>query len=259
MSYSKILYSVQERICTITMHRPEKRNALDDIVIQELTSAIVAASKDTAVKVIVLTGHNSIFCAGADLEYLQKLSHYDFNQNSDDSKSLMRLFQLMYTLRKPIIAKVNGPAIAGGCGLATVCDIIIASSAATFGYTEVKIGFIPAIVLPFLVKRIGEAKARELVLTGNILSAHQALSIGLVNEVVDADTLDTRVTEISQALCNGSSNSSMGLIKEMLSTIGSMNINDALEFASNMNAVVRMSEDCKKGISAFINKEKNIW
>ena len=134
MSFSRLSYSIERRICRISLSRPEKRNALDDLLVNELTRAFLDASKDSEVKVIVLTGEGKAFCAGADLDYLQKLSTYDFNQNLEDSKNLMRLFHLIYTMRKPVIAKVNGAAIAGGCGLATVCDIVVASEESTFGY-----------------------------------------------------------------------------------------------------------------------------
>ena len=193
MNFSRLSYSVESRICSIVLTRPEKRNALDDLLVSELTQALLAASKESEVKVVVLSGEGKAFCAGADLEYLQKLSGYDFNKNLEDSKNLMRLFHLLYTMRKPVIASVNGAAIAGGCGLASACDIVIASDQATFGYSEVSLGFIPAVVLTFLVRRIGEGRARELVLVGRILAAQEAQVLGLVNEVVPASQLDSKV------------------------------------------------------------------
>ena len=259
MNFSRLSFSVDQRICTITLTRPEKRNALDDILVQELTQAFLDASKDGEVKVIVLAGEGRAFCAGADLEYLKKLSGFDFGQNLEDSKSLMRLFHLIYTMRKPVIAKVDGAALAGGCGLATVCDFVVASETSSFGYTEATIGFIPAIVLTFLVRRIGEGRARELALSGRILDAKQAHGMGLVSEVVSSGQLDARVKEIADALCVGSSASSMGLIKEMFSKMDGMNVSDLLEYAANMNAAMRMADDCKKGIAAFLNKEKIQW
>ncbi len=259
MNYTRLLYSVEERICTITLNRPEKRNALDDEFIQELSRAFVSASKDTAIKVIVLEANGSAFCAGADLDYLQKMSSFNFEENLEDSKNLMRLFQTMYSMRKPIIAKVHGPAIAGGCGLATVCDIVVASEEAAFGYTEVKIGFIPAVVLTFLVRRIGEGKARSLLLRGDIISAQQAKELGLVNEIVPAAKLSEEVNAIADSLCKNSSLLSMGLIKEMFANMDGKTLSDMLEYAANINAVTRMSEDCRKGIAAFLSKEKIHW
>ncbi len=259
MNYTRLLYSVEERICSIILNRPEKRNALDDQLIQELSHAFISASKDTAVKVVILGANGNAFCAGADLDYLQKMSSFNFEENLEDSKNLMRLFQTMYSMRKPIIAKVHGPAVAGGCGLATVCDIIVASEEASFGYTEVKIGFIPAIVLTFLVRRIGEGKARNLFLRGTIISARQAQELGLVNDVVPSANLSQEVHSIAESLCRDSSLISMGLIKEMFANMDGKTLGDMLGYAANVNAVTRMSEDCRKGIAAFLNKEKIEW
>ncbi|MGA7159377.1 MAG: enoyl-CoA hydratase-related protein [Bacteroidota bacterium] len=259
MSFSRLSYLVEQRVCHISLSRPEKRNALDDILVSELTRAFLDAAKDSEVKVIVLAGEGKAFCAGADLDYLQKLSAYDFNQNLEDSKNLARLFHLVYTMRKPVIAKVNGAAIAGGCGLATVCDIIVASEESMFGYTEVSIGFIPAIVLTFLVRRIGEGRARELALTGTILGAKEAYALGIVNEVVPSSRLDVRVKELAESLCINGSASSMGLIKEMFSKMDGLNFSDLLDYAANMNAAMRMSDDCKKGVASFLKKEKLKW
>ena len=259
MNFSRLSYRVDRRICTITLSRPEKRNAIDDLLVNELTQALLNASKDGDIKVIVLAAQGKAFCAGADLDYLQKLSTYDFHQNLEDSKSLMRLFYLIYTMRKPVIAKVQGAAVAGGCGLATVCDIVVASEDATFGYSEVTIGFLPAIVLTFLIRRIGEGRARELVLTGKMVTANDALKYGLVNEVLPSSRLDERVGELAESLCANGSSSSMGLVKEMFSKMDGLNFGDMLDYASNMNAAMRMTEDCKKGMAAFLKKEKIRW
>lgn len=259
MNFSCLSYTVERRICFITLSRPEKRNAVDDILVRELTDAFLAASKESGVKVVVLGGEGKAFCAGADLEYLRKLSSFDFSQNLQDSKNLMRLFLLIYTMRKPVIAKVHGAALAGGCGLAAVCDFVVASESAKFGFTEVQIGFIPAIVLTFLVRRIGEGRARELALSGRILEPREAQLLGLVTEVVPSERLDARVEELAEGLCNNSSSSSMGLIKEMFSKMDGLNLNDLLEYAANLNAAMRMSDDCKWGIAAFLNKERIHW
>ena len=211
-------------------------------------------------KVVVLTGSEKAFCAGADLEYLQKLSTFSLAENQEDSRKLMKLFQLIYEMRKPIIAKVNGPAIAGGCGLATVCDFVLASREhAVFGYSEVKIGFIPALVLVFLSRRIGEGRARELVLSGQNIDAAKAKEIGLVTEVVDDGQLSKYTKGFAQEIVASNSSSSMALTKEMFTTIGNMNFVQALDYAANMNAMTRMTEDCKKGIAAFLKKESIQW
>lgn len=260
MDFTRIKYSVDQRVGTIVLSRPEKHNALDDAMVAELSSSFNLAQKDSTVKVIILKAEGESFCSGADLAYLQRMSKFDFNQNQQDSANLMKLFLQIYTLRKPVIALVHGPALAGGCGLATVCDIVVAArETATFGYTEVRIGFIPAIVMLFLVRRVGEAKARELTLRGNILTADEAMRIGLVNEIVPAIELNTAGMKLAAELVQKNSASSMGLVKELLARVHGMSTNDALDYAANLNALTRMTDDCKKGIESFLKKEPIKW
>jgi methylglutaconyl-CoA hydratase len=258
--YTRIKYEVDHRICTITLSRPEKHNALDDLMVAELTSAFQGAQRDSDVKVIMLKGEGESFCSGADLDYLLRMSRYDFNQNQEDSNTLMRLFLFIYTQRKPVIAVVQGKALAGGCGLATVCDIVVASKETSqFGYTEAKLGFIPAIVMFFLVRRVGEGRARELALRGNIISAEEAFRIGLVNYVVPETEIEHYSQNLASEIVKNCSASSLGLIKELLSRIHGMSVNDALNYASNLNALTRMTDDCKKGVESFLKKEPMKW
>jgi methylglutaconyl-CoA hydratase len=251
---------LRDRRAWITLNRPEKRNALDDQMVRELTTAIMAASRDATVKVVLLTGSGSAFCAGADLDYLQRVAAFDLEENRIDSGNLANLFRLIYELRKPVIALVNGPAIAGGCGLATVCDFVIASNEkAKFGYTEAKIGFIPAVVMIFLIKRVGEGHARELLLRGHLITAKEAREIGLITMAVSHDDLVNKAKELSEELISQNSGTSMGLTKEMLSKLHGMNLVEALDFAANMNAAARMTADCKQGMADFLKKEKTSW
>ena len=260
MDFTRIKYQIEKRICSITLSRPEKHNALDDRMITEMSSAFLAAQKDSEVKVVLLKAEGESFCSGADLAYLQQIAQYDFQQNQQDSNNLMKLFQQIYTLRKPVIALVHGAALAGGCGLATVCDIVLASrETAKFGYTEVKIGFIPAIVMVFLVRRIGEARARELTLRGNIIKAEEAYQMGLVNHVVGETELEEAGQRLAEDITKNCSGASMGLIKELLARIHGMSTSDALDYASNLNALTRMTEDCKRGVEAFLKKEPIKW
>jgi len=229
-------------------------------MVSELSAAFQSAQRDDSAKVIILRADGESFSAGADLAYLQKVSKYDFDQNQKDSSSLMKLFLQIYTQRKPVIALVQGNALAGGCGLATVCDIIIAArETARFGYTEARIGFIPAIVMVFLIRRVGEARARELSLRANLLTADEASVIGLVNMVVPAVQIDAAGEKLANELITNCSGSSMGLIKELIARIGGMSMNDALEYAANLNALTRMTDDCKKGIESFLRKEPVRW
>lgn len=257
MQFERLKYSVGDRKARITLNRPEKRNALDDVMVKELTAAFSQAGKDQSVKVVVLAGAGPAFCAGADLEYLQRLSKFDLEENRADSQQLAHLFRVIYELRKPVVAVVNGPALAGGCGLATVCDFVIASEEkAKFGYTEVRIGFIPAVVMIFLIKRVGEARARELILRGNIISATEAKEMGLINIVIPERELESAADTLCTELIEQNSATAMGLCKEMLSKLQGMNLMDSLDFAANMNAAARMTPDCKQGISSFLKKEK---
>ncbi|RPH30612.1 enoyl-CoA hydratase/isomerase family protein [bacterium] len=260
MEYSRISYKVEGRKAVITLKRPEKRNAMDDVMVNELTLIFGAAGRDPEVKALLLQAAGPAFCSGADLEYLSRIAKFDLEENRMDSFRLANLFRTIYELRKPVVALVNGPALAGGCGLASVCDFVIASEErAQFGYTEAHIGFVPAIVLFFLIKRVGEGRARELVLRGNILSAVEAKEIGLVSLVVPEKELQPAGTRLLEELLTENSLTSMTLCKELLSKLHGMNLADALDFAANMNAAARMTPECKQGIAAFLNKQPLKW
>ena len=260
MDFTRISYASGERRATVTLRRPDKRNALDEVMVQELTAAFTAAGRDPHVKVIVLGAEGPAFCAGADLEYLQRIASYDLEAHRTDSRRLAALYRLIYELRKPVIAVVQGPALAGGCGLASVCDFIVASREhARFGYTEVHIGFIPAVVMVFLVKRVGEGRARDLVLRGAVFDAEEARGAGLASLVVPEKSLAGAVDGLVSELLTENSAASMGLCKEMLAKLHGMNFLDAIDFAANMNAAARMTSDCKRGIEAFLAKEKITW
>lgn len=254
-----VLYEVKDRVGYITLNRPEKRNALSFEFVQEIKNAFIVAERDEHCKVIVLKANGEAFCAGADLAYLQQLQENSFEENLADSQHLMQLFQHMYYSKKVIIAEVNGPAIAGGSGLAAVCDFCFAAPESSFGYTEVKIGFVPAIVMVFLVRKVTEKVARQLLLTGDVFSADKALEHGLINEIIPAENLSETVTKFAQKLCRQNSAQSMGLVKEMLGTVQQLTLDEGLQYAASMNANARATDDCKKGIAAFLNKEKITW
>lgn len=254
-----IEYAVRERIGYITLNRAEKRNALSFELVSELKTAFLLAEDDEGVKVIVLKANGDSFCAGADLEYLQQLQKFSFEQNVADSMHLKELFLLIYQLKKIVIAQVQGHAVAGGCGLATVCDFVYAVPEAKFGYTEVRIGFIPAIVTVFLLRRIGEGKAKQLLLSGSLITANQAKEMNLINEVVPPDQLSKTVEHFAKELIVSNSGNSMGITKELIAKIQSLPLDGALAYAAEMNARVRESDDCRRGIQAFLNREKMKW
>ena len=252
-------YSVKDRIGFITLNRPEKRNALSFELVEELKINFARAEGDDGVKVIVLRANGETFCAGADLSYLQKLQNFSREENLEDSRLLKDLFYKIYTLNKVVIAQVQGHALAGGCGLATVCDFVYAVPEAKFGYTEVKIGFIPAIVMVFLIRKIGEQKSKLLLLSGELVSDESAVQFGLVNKIVNKEKLETAVIDFALRLIKNNSGQSMGLTKRMIGEVQSMKLEDALQYAAERNVEARASDDCKKGIQAFLNKEDLIW
>lgn len=252
-------YSVKDRIGFITLNRPEKRNALSFELIAELKNAFNQADNDERVKVIVLKANGEAFCAGADLEGLQKLQNYSKEENLADSRHLKELFYKMYTLNKVVIAQVQGHALAGGCGLATVCDFVYAVPEAKFGYTEVKIGFVPAIVMVFLIRKIGEHRAKHLLLSAELISGESAIQFGLVNKIVEREKLESAVIEFANKLIKNNSGQSMGLTKRMIGEVQSMKLEDALAYAAEKNAEARASDDCRKGIKAFLDKKDLIW
>lgn len=254
-----INYYTENRIGYITLNRPEKRNALNYEVISELKEVFDLAEGDDDCKVIVLKANGDVFCAGADLGYMQTLQENSYEENLNDSTHLAHLFYQIYTLRKVVIAQVQGPAIAGGCGLATVCDMIFASPEATFGYTEVKIGFIPAIVSVFLLRKIGETHTKQLLLSGDLISAVQARDIGLLTYVVPAEELDEQVFAFARKICQQNSLQSMELTKDLIAHIQDMDLQRGLSYAAERNAYARETLDCRQGIASFLNKEKIVW
>lgn len=254
-----VSFHTQNQIGYITLNRPEKRNALNSEMVTELKEAFKQASDDDSCKVIVLKAEGAAFSAGADLAYLQQLQENSYEENYADSSHLKGLFEQIYWHDKVVIAQVEGHAIAGGCGLATVCDFVFSVPEASFGYTEVKIGFIPAIVMFFLLRKVDEKTAKELLLTGKLFSAEKALNYGLLNEVVAADAMEEHVNKFAGKLVTQCSGQSLRITKLMIAEIQSMEGKEALDYAAQMNAKARGNEDCKKGISAFLQKEKIDW
>ncbi len=254
-----VLYEVESRIALLTLNRAEKRNALNPELIIELTEALNKAKNDKQVKIVIIKNSGTVFSGGADLSHLQKLQNYTYEENLADSLLLKNLFQQIYIHPKIIIAQVEGDAIAGGCGLVTVCDFAFADTESKFGYPEVKIGFVPAIVMIFLIHKIGETKAKELLLTGKLISATEAVSIGLINSVFSKNEISNKVVEFATAICNKVASHSLSITKEMIGKVQELSFENALDYAAEMNARTRSSAECKKGIKAFLNKEPINW
>ncbi|MCX2478076.1 enoyl-CoA hydratase-related protein [Pedobacter sp. MC2016-15] len=254
-----VLYTVSNRIATISLNRPEKRNAFNPELVSSLTAALLQASDDEEVKVIILKAEGNTFSAGADLEYLQQLQQNSHEDNVRDSENLKTLFTTIYYLPKVVIAQVEGHAIAGGCGLATVCDITFAIPEANFGYTEVKLGFVPAIVSCFLMRKTGETIAKKILLTGDLFSAEQALAYNLITYVTNKEEISQTVHDFALKLCNETSGNSLMVTKQLIGQTTNPALENALNLAVQINARVRESDDFKKGIAAFISKEKIKW
>jgi len=254
-----VLSEIKERIGYLTLNNPEKRNALSPNLIADLFTAVSKLNEDDEVKVIVLRATGKAFCAGADLAYLQKLQEFTYEENLEDSRKLMSLFNLIYTLPKIVVAEIQGHALAGGCGLATVCDFAFSVPEALFGYTEVRIGFVPALVSVFLKEQIGGAKTQELLLSGERISASKAAEIGLITTVVSSEFLQQSVNEFAMKLVTQNSGFSMSATKSLLRQLNQKERNKHLEMAAQVNAQARAHEDCKKGIAAFLHKEAPTW
>jgi methylglutaconyl-CoA hydratase len=260
-NYTTILVEETEvetgRVLTITLNRPQRRNALTSAMIHELTLALRAA-EDSRAGVVVLRGEGEHFCSGLDLSELRAMAGRSREQHQLDSMNIAELFRTLYSLSLPSIAVVRGFALAGGMGLATLCDFTLAADDARLGYTEVKIGFVPAIVSSFLLLQVGEKQARDLLLTGRLIDAAEARSLGLITKVVPAAELDAAVSELSTSLL-ANSPSSMRATKHLLHRQEIERLSRNLRAGVNINAELRSTDDFREGIAAFLEKRKPVW
>ena len=245
---------IKNNIGLIFLARPEKRNALNPVLVKSLKDILIEFVKNDVVKSIIITGEGNSFCAGADLEYLKSISTNSTIENYNDSKSLAELFIMIYEYPKPTIAAVNGAAIAGGCGLASVCDFIVAHpEKSEFGYSEVKIGFIPAIVSIFLIKKVGEGLARQLLLEGDNISGQRAYELGYVNYLAE-NVMDESISLAKNI--NKNSVESLKLTKQMINNISNLSAKEAVNYCIGLNTISRSTNDFKSGIEKFLNKDK---
>lgn len=254
MSESEVvLYSVEGAVARITLNRPEKRNALNDAVIAGLKENLKKAAADKNVRVVVIAGAGKDFCSGADLSALQKIAGASVAENSEDARSLLELFLLIRALQVPVVAAVAGRALAGGCGLATACDLVLASASARFGYPEVKIGFVPAMVMAILRRNVSEKRAFELITRGAEISAEQAMAFGLVNQVFAEESFDADVRAYTSEFEKMSA-SAMGLTKTLLYQIDGLAFPEALETGADVNVIARLTDDCQQKVAKFLQK-----
>ena len=256
--YSTIKFEREDKIARITFCRPEIHNAFNSDMIRELTDAFNKMKDDRDVRVIVMTGEGKSYCAGADLNWMRAVKDYSYEQNLKESLELAALFRLIYEFPRPVIGRINGAAIGGGTGFVAVTDIAIAADTAIFSFSEVKIGVVPACISPYVVKRVGEGRAREFFLTGERLTAQRALEAGLVNQAVQAEELDTAVDKmIKQILTSGPD--AIGVCKDLLHNIANQNMDQAEKYTAEVIANLRKSPEGQEGMDAFLNKRKPKW
>lgn len=251
--HQELIYSKVGSVARIVLNRPEKRNALNEELIRSLKAALLAADADEELSAVVISGEGKDFCAGLDLSALRKISESSVTENLNDAKHLAELFKIIRQVRVPVIAAVKGRAFAGGCGLASACDIVLASRTARFGYPEVKIGFVPAIVTAILRRNISEKRAFELLTRGEEISADEAERIGLVNRVFDDDVFEVEVQNYG-AVYEKLSRSAVMLTKRNLYQTDGLNFESAIDTGALVNTIARQTADLKRGIEKFLKR-----
>lgn len=251
---SELLITTEQNIRYLTLNRPEKRNALNDSLIQALANALSVAKGDATLRAVVINAAGADFCSGADLSALQKIGESTITENLADAEKLMELFLLIRSVSVPVIAAVHGRAFAGGAGLATACDLVVASRSARFGYPEVKIGFVPAMVMAILRRNVSEKRAFELITRGGEFTSEAAERMGLVNRVFDDQNFEDGVREYA-AVYEKLSRSAVMLSKKLLYQMDNMAFDAALQAGAEVNAIARMTDDCKAGIAKFLDKK----
>ena len=250
-----LLYDVADGVATLTLNRPEKRNALNGVLVEALKAGLDRARADEDVRVVTLRGAGKDFCSGADLAEMERIATMGREENVEDARTLGALFRQMRRHPQPVVAVVHGRALAGGCGLASACDLVLARDDAEFGYPEVHLGFVPALVMTILRRKVGEGQAFELVAQGDRFDVHEARRLGLVNRVFDADDFDAEVEDYLSRLARKPA-SAVTMTKALLYELDDLDFDAGLERAAEVNADARMTEACKAGVRRFLEKSK---
>ena len=256
--FDTILYERRGQVAWVTLNRPKVHNAFNVKMIEEMTEAVHRVKEDGALRIVILTGSGKSFCSGADLNWLREIVDYSFEQNLEESRALADVLFQLYTLPKPTIALVNGAAIGGGTGFLSACDMAVSAEEAVFGLSEVKIGLVPAAISPYVLRKIGESKAREYFLTGKRIPARKAQEIGLVNEVVPLEKLSESMDRLIENLLT-SGPEAMASCKELIMRTSHARIEDVKEFTANMIAGLRVSKEGQEGMTSFLEKRKPNW
>jgi methylglutaconyl-CoA hydratase len=255
--YKTLTLAYDGPAATVTLNRPDKRNAISYELIEELHAALHEVEKSQT-HIMILTGAGAAFCSGMDLDNLREITQHTEEENLADSGRTAHIFRALYDFPKVTIAAVNGAALAGGCGLATLCDFTLASTNAKFGYTEVRIGFVPAIVSTFLLRQVGEKQARDLLLSGRIIGPEEAHRLGLVNEIISPENLLARARELADTLA-ANSPASLLATKRLLRTISHVELDRNIAAAVDENARIRTTHDFREGVNSFLEKRKPSW
>jgi methylglutaconyl-CoA hydratase len=253
--FSQIEFTVNEGVATVTLSRPEIRNAFNDEVIAELTDVFSGIRSSSDIRAAVLTGSGPVFSAGADLNWMRRMASYSFEENMEDSRRMAEMFRAIHTCPKPVIGRINGPAIGGGIGLVAVCDVAIAAESAFFAFSEVKLGLVPAVISPYVIRRIGPARARSLFITGERFTAQDALRFGLVDRVVPDDLLDQEVQSVIR-LIRSSGPEAIRSAKDLVDHVVS---GEGDDFTVRLISELRASQEGSEGIRAFLEKRKPAW
>jgi methylglutaconyl-CoA hydratase len=257
MTYSTLILESSGAVANLTLNRPGKLNAISAEMIEEVLAALAEIEASPAC-VLILTGEGKAFCSGMDLDDLKAMAQQTPERHLKDSRHMARLYRKIWSFSKPTIAAVNGPAIAGGCGLATLCDFTISAVDATFGYPEVRIGFIPAIVSVFLTRQIGEKNARDLLLTGRIIDAAEAHRMGMLTKIVSADDLMREAKAQAHTLLAGSP-ASILKTKRLLCSLSAPELDRELGLAIAAGAQIRSTPDFREGLASFLEKRTPRW
>jgi len=258
MTHGAIRLDREGVVARVTLNRPDVRNAFNDQMLADLLAVFGGIRDDPGVRVVVLTGAGASFCAGGDLNWMKRVIDYTYEENYDDSLRLAQMLRAVYSCPKPVIGRINGPAIGGGTGLVAVCDIAIAASDAFFAFSETKLGLTPATISPYLLKRMGERNLRELFLTGERFTAAQAAEMGLVNAVAPADQLDAAVAAKIKLLLTGGP-AALAAAKNLIREIGQRSLDENGPYTAEEIARLRMSDEGQEGMNAFLKKRKPRW
>ncbi|MHB1194340.1 MAG: enoyl-CoA hydratase/isomerase family protein [Longimicrobiales bacterium] len=255
MTEPVLLVQVADGIATLTLNRPEKRNALSQALVQALQEALAGIAADRKVRVVALRGAGKDFCAGADLTELERIQRMSREENLTDARALGALFVALRELPKPVVAVVQGRALAGGCGLATACDVVLARSDSELGYPEVHLGFVPAMVMAILVRKVGEGRAFDLAARGQRVSADDARDMGLVAHVYGVPSFEDDVARYLRDLASRPA-SALALIKGLLYELGDLGFAEGIERGAQVNVEARMSDACRRGVRAFLDRSQ---